>query len=190
MPFSDIDYCAAALVKIGARPISAFNEPGAEAEVARTLYPMVRDSLLAAHPWTFATRQAELVEAASAPPADFAHAFQLPADFLKALSVGQGGFGRGVVYRLAGDQLHCDADTIVLTYVAQAPETLFPASFVDALCARLAAEFCIPLTENSARAETLFAVAERSLQKARSLDSLQDTPARIDDFSLIRARFA
>jgi hypothetical protein len=56
--------------------------------------------------------------------------------------------------------------------------------------ARLAAEFCLPLTENSSRAERLARLAEDELRLARLVDSQQDTPPRVEDFSLIRARFA
>jgi hypothetical protein len=58
----------------------------------------------------------------------------------------------------------------------------------QALVARLAAEFCIPLTENSSRAEVLFRLAESELRLARLIDSQQDTPKAIEDFTLTGAR--
>jgi hypothetical protein len=66
----------------------------------------------------------------------------------------------------------------------------FPAFFVSALVARLAAEFCLPLTENSNRAERLARLADDELRLARLVDSQQSTPGKVEDFTLIEARLA
>ena len=55
---------------------------------------------------------------------------------------------------------------------------------------RLAAEFCIPLTEGSSRAMGLCRLAEAELRAARLIDSQQTTPQAFDDFTLIEARIA
>ena len=117
MALSSIALCSRALIKIGANPIAAFNEGTAEADVAANLYPSVRDALLSAHPWTFATGQVELAPLVAEPVADFTYAFQLPSDFLRGLSLGDGGRGRGLAYRIAEQRLHADASTVVLTYI-------------------------------------------------------------------------
>ena len=188
MALSAIALCSRALLKIGASTLSSFDDGTAEAEVAANLYPSVRDALLSAFPWSFATAQLKLARLAAPPAADFAHAFQLPADFLRALSAGTGGQGRGVTYRIAENRLHADAPEIVLTYIFRPAEATFPPFFDSALIARLAAEFCIPLTENTSRAELLFRLAAEELRAARLTDSQQDTPPAFQDFSLIAAR--
>jgi hypothetical protein len=190
MALSSIELCSSALVKLGADGISSFEDGSAEARVASLLYPLSRDALLSAHPWSFATRQTQLAQLTSGPTATFAYAFQLPNDYLKALSAGNGGRGRGLVYQIVNRQLHTDAHTAVLTYVFRPGEGDFPAYFNAALVARLAAEFCLPLTENSSRAERLSRLAEAELKVAKLVDSQQDTPPRVEDFSLIRARLA
>jgi len=60
MAASAVQLCARALVKLGARPIASFDEATAESEVCATLYPGIRDALVSAHPWSFATAQARL----------------------------------------------------------------------------------------------------------------------------------
>ncbi|MCU0986860.1 MAG: hypothetical protein MUC89_18315 [Acetobacteraceae bacterium] len=188
MALSALALCSRALLKIGASTISSFDEGTAEAEVAANLYPSVRDALLSAFPWSFATAQTKLPRLAASPAADYANAFQLPPDFLRALSAGTGGQGRGVVYRIAENRLHADASEVVLTYVFRPSESIFPPFFDSALIGRLAAEFCIPLTENTSRAELLFKLAEQEMRAARLTDSQQDTPPSFQDFSLITAR--
>ncbi len=84
MALTSIALCARALVKLGARSIASFDEGTAEAEIAAVLYPSVRDGLLSAHPWSFATGQATLARLAQQPVADHAFAYQLPPDFLRA----------------------------------------------------------------------------------------------------------
>lgn len=188
MATSPVALASRALLKIGANTIASFDEPTTEAEVAANLYPGLRDALLSAYPWSFATAQTALPRLAGSPSADFRHAYQLPPNFLRALSAGIEGRGKGQPYRIAESRLHADAETITLTYIFRPAEADFPPFFQSALIARLAAEFCIPLTENSSRTEMLFRLAEAEFRQARIVDSQQDTPPAIEDWSLLAAR--
>lgn len=188
MPLSNIELCSAALVKLGAEGITSFTDGTAEANVAGTLYDIVRDGLLGAHPWSFATAHAELVQRPTAPLTDFEYAFELPADFIKALSAGDDCRSRGAVYQVIGTEVHTNYEDIVFAYIKRADEAGFPAHFVSALVNRLAAEFCLPLTENASRSELLFKVADTELKLAKLVDSQQDTPPKVEDFTLIEAR--
>jgi hypothetical protein len=188
MPLSAVELSAAALLKIGAQPISSFEDGTAEAECARRRYPITRDALLSAHPWSFARAQARLAPETEAPIADHARGFPLPPDHLRTISVGAGDRGRGLAYQVQGTRVLCDADEIVLSYQRRPDEGEFPAFFVSLLVTRLAAEFCVPLTEGSSRAADLFRLAEAELRTARLVDSQQATPQRVDAFTLIEAR--
>lgn len=182
--------CARALITLGARPISSLDETGTEAEVCRRLYPGIRDGLVSAHPWHFATAQARLPRLATAPAADYAHAFQLPPDFLRALSAGEGPRGRGLTYRLTGRQLHADSPRVMLTYILRPHESDFPPFFDQLLVARLAADLCLPLTESTSRAEALARLAANEFERARRVDSQQNSPARLESFPLVEVRGA
>ena len=189
MALSAIGLCSRALLKIGATPITGFTEGTAEAEMAQALFGPVRDGLLSANAWSFATAQATLARLEEVPLADHGSAFRLPADFLRALSAGTAGRGRGLDYRITRQALHADARTVVLTYVFRPPEEEFPPFFDLALIARLAAEFCLPMTENTSRAEALNRIAEQEFRRARLIDAQQDTQTGFEDFSLIEARY-
>jgi len=188
MALTDIGLCGRALVKLGATPIGGFDDGTAEAQVAASLYGPTRDALLSAHAWSFATAQAPLPRLADGPVADYAHAFQLPADFLRALSAGPAGRGRGLGYRITGTSLHADTEAVVLTYIRCPPEPDYPPFFDLALITRLAAEFCVPLTESTSRAEALYRLAEAEFRRARLIDAQQDSQPGFEDFSLIEAR--
>lgn len=188
MALSSIEMASRAMIKIGATPIAGFEEGTAESLVASTLYPSTRDALLSAYPWSFATAQRNLVKLVGKPIADFEYAYQLPSDFLRALSAGEQQRGRGADYRIVERRLHTNANGVTLTYIFRPNESSFPAFFDQALIARLAAEFCLPITESTSRAEALNRLAEEELRRARLIDSQQDAPAKIEDFSLVGVR--
>lgn len=188
MSLDQIGLCARALIRVGAHTISSFTDGTAEADLASLMYAPVRDALLSSYPWSFATRQIALTKLATPPSADYSAAFALPTDFLRAISAGNGGRGRGLNYRITGNQLHTNADEVILTYIARVAEENIPPYFDVVLMARLSAEFCLPLTENAQRAESLSRLAENEFAKARQIDSQQDSPNRLEGFTLIDAR--
>lgn len=188
MALSAIALCSRALIRLGAAPITSFEDGTAESEIAAALFSPVCAALLSAYSWSFATGQGVLNALETPPVADYQNAFQLPADFLRALSAGAAGRGRGLNYRIARNILHTNADTVTLTYIFRPAEEEFPPYFDAVLIARLSAEFCIPVTENTGRAETLYRLADQEFQRARQIDAQQDSPVQIEDFSLIKAR--
>lgn len=188
MALSDIGLCARALVRIGALPITSFDDGSAEAEVAAILYPTVRDALLSSYPWTFASGQVALNVLSSPPLSDFEYGYALPNDYLRAVSLGAGGSSKGVPYRISRNVLHTDTQDVTLSYVFRPDESEFPPYFDQALIAKLAAEFCIPITESTSRADALFGIAEKEYARARQIDAQSETPNRLDDFTLIDVR--
>ncbi len=188
MALSDIGLCSRALIKIGAAPITSFSDGTAESEIAGTMFAHIRDALLSAYAWSFASGQIALDQLSTTPVADYEYAYALPNDFLRAMSAGSGSRGRGLNYRISGNALHTNAPDVVLTYIFRPDEESFPPYFDQALIARLAAEFTIPVTENTSRSETMLTIAEREYQRARQIDAQQDTPNKIEDFTLVKVR--
>lgn len=188
MALNDIGLCSRALIRLGANPITSFEDGTAESEIAGALFDPVCDSLLSSYPWTFATGQLALTKLETPPLADYQNAFQLPTDYLRAVSAGGGGRGRGMNYRIARGALHTNHEEVNLTYIFKPEEEEFPPFFDMALIARLAAEFCIPVTESTSRAQALYTLATQELARARQIDAQQDSPNRIEDFTLIDVR--
>lgn len=188
MALNDVALCSRALIRLGAAPITSFADGTAESEIAGALYGPTRDALLSAYGWSFATGQVSLTELAGSPLADYQNAFQLPNDFLRAISAGQGGRGRGLNYRIAQGALHTDAEEVILTYIFRPEEESFPPYFDMVMIARLAAEFCIPVTENTSRADALYRLSDIEFARARQIDAQQDSPNRLESFSLIDVR--
>ncbi len=188
MALTDIALCSRALIRLGAQPITSFDDGSTEAEICGALYPQSRDALLSAYGWNFATGQVDLTELSEDPISGFTKTYALPNDFLRALGAGSGILNSGVDYRIMRGRLYTNADTITLTYIFQVNESEFPPFFDSVLIARLAAEFCIPLTENTSRFETLMRLADSEFSRARQLDAQQDRPQKIRHFPLTDVR--
>jgi hypothetical protein len=182
MPLSPVGLCNRALLKIGAQPIQSFYDDRVEADIALSFFEPTRDALLSAYPWRFAVAQTTLPQLNITPLADYSYAFQLPDDCLRVLSLG------GIAYRRVGNTLQTNASTAIIDYIFRPEDELAPAYFEQALMARLAAEFCLPLTENTSRANLLYELADNEFERSKRIDAQQDTPRALDDFSLINAR--
>jgi hypothetical protein len=188
MALSAIALCSRALLKIGAYPIASFDDERIEAEIALALYQPTRDALLSAYPWRFATTQISLEQHNDDPVADFLYAYALPDDFLRALSAGANGNSNGLTFRISKNTLQTDSDSVILNYIFRPDEDSTPPFFEHVLMAQLAAEFCLPITENTSRADTLYKLANMAFDQAKRLDAYQDTPKALLDFNLIDAR--
>lgn len=191
MALNDIALCARALIRLGAAPITSFDDGTAESEIAGALYAPTRDSLLSAYLWSFASGQVALTKLASDPIADYQFSYALPNDFLRAISLGSGTSGRGLRYRISRGVIHCNVDDdepVILSYIFRPDESEMPPFFDMALISRLSAEFCIPVTENTSRATQLYNLARQEYERARQIDAQQDTPNKLENFTLIDVR--
>ena len=188
MTLTDVEICSIALVKIGANAISSFDDETVEADVGRHLYEVTLRALIAAHPWHFSLFETALQQVDEPSQAGYSHVFALPTDVLRVISAGASSRSRGLDFRVAGDRLYANSTEVVLNHQRRPATEIFPAFFVQVLVAKLAAELCLPLTEGTSRAEALQRLAAAELKIARLIDSQQDTPRAVEDFTLIAAR--
>ncbi|SNB66981.1 hypothetical protein SAMN07250955_105229 [Arboricoccus pini] len=91
---TEADLCSAALVKLGAAPITSLNDSTTESLIASRLYPVARDALLSCHPWDFTIAEAQLTQDPSV-SVENGYAFVLPTDLLRTISAGPGTLSRG-----------------------------------------------------------------------------------------------
>ena len=183
-----ITLCSKALIKIGAKSITSFEEDTAEAEVANQLYEPTLQNLLASYPWRFALTQKTLAQLTEKPISDYQYAYQLPNDCVRVLSAGQNVKSSGLNYKIVGQKLYTNSEAVVLNYIRRPEENTFPAFFTDALIGKLAAEFCLPLTESTTRTDYVKKMSESSISTARLVDAQQNINSTFQDFSLIEVR--
>ncbi|MFI3241497.1 MAG: hypothetical protein R3Y43_02905 [Alphaproteobacteria bacterium] len=188
MAYTDIDICSNALIRIGGSSISSFEESTAEAEVAKNLYSIIKNSLISSYPWNFALRQQKLNKLEEAPIADFQYAYFLPTDCLRVISAGYDNRTRGLSYVISENKLYSNVNDIVIQYVASVEEESMPSFFVEMLIGKLASDFCLSLTESTSRAEFLLKRFEDDFKRAKLIDAQQSTTKTFEDFSLIDVR--
>lgn len=86
---SEVDICNLALAHLGDEAgVAAIVPPDGTVQAAHCgrFYPMVRDLLIEAHPWTFAIKRAVVSEVTNPSPDDWAYAYTLPSGCLRPLS--------------------------------------------------------------------------------------------------------
>lgn len=187
--FSAIDYTNRALLLIGASPINSFDDGSTESEVAKVIYPQVRDSLLGMFNWTFAETREQLARELVPATEDYAYSYVLPSDFIRAIGLDDDAGFAVDSYRIVGRHVAVDSTKAYLTYTKRVSEQWFPAYFGSVLVYMLAAEFCVPITEDLARAQALNNEFRRNYAAARNADSQQDTPRVVRDDTLTSVRY-
>lgn len=181
---SETDIVNGALRLIGGSRVTSLTDGTKNANVASDLYDELRDDLLRSHPWNFATRRKKLAQSSTAPPFEFDHAYPLPDDWLRTISVHQNEAGAGtVLYRVeqvAGQvAIVASADDIWLRYVAKVTDpNMMPADFRRALQLALARDMAVPVAASNTLQDSLAKQAERILARARSSDGLGAFPER------------
>lgn len=168
-----IDLCSMALLKLGEKPIQSWTDDCASAQLARTLFEPVVDSLITMHPWRFATRTFDLL-----PDAD--GDFIIPGDVLRILHCDG---------HVVGNKILSPAKQLRVIALARTPVELFPSYFISLAATKLAIEFCIPLTCDQTIMRMLIALYDSEFQSAKFIDSTTSVSQDIDNFSLINARF-
>ena len=79
---SALTVCSDALLLLGAKPISSFNEGTDAANVCDRIYPTLRDSTMQAYPWSFTFKKVQLARTINTPVNQYRYEYQLPSDRL------------------------------------------------------------------------------------------------------------
>lgn len=156
--YTDVSICNLALDTIGESNIETLEDEGDVAAACSRIYPAVRDMLIVSHDWKFARRKKNLsVSGDETPINEWARAFMLPPDMLAGpfAVFGDGSPSPTFDYEIYGNYLYADYQTVIIDDKWAPPVENWPAHFRQ-LCAKaVAAELCIPLTDNTERASEL-----------------------------------
>ena len=185
-----VGICNSALAKIGAARIVSLTEGSKNANACAEQFDKLRDDLLRGHSWNFAIRRAKLAEVAEPPAFGFARAFQLPADWLRTVSLHADPAARdGVRYRIEGQRLLSDAAEAYLRYVARIEDpNLMPPDFRETLAALLARDLAVPLAQSANLQQVLDDQYRRRLRRARSVDAVEDFPEALPEGRWVTVR--
>ncbi len=196
-----ITICSDALIMLGAKAITSFNDGTDESSVCDRLYPDIRDSTLVMYPWTFNTKKIQLAQLLTPPGSVWKYAYQLPGDKLAnpravydTAAVGAHPYKD---WEIQGDQLLTNLPAVFIDYQYSAGEFAWPQYFVQLMKYMMSWHLALPITEQSDRAQywqgvAVGAPAENGrggyMRQAMNIDG-QHNPVRvIEDYSLVAVR--
>jgi hypothetical protein len=196
-----ITICSDALIMLGAKAITSFNDGTDESSVCDRLYPDIRDSTLVMYPWTFNTKKIQLAQLLTPPGSVWKYAYQLPGDKLAnpraVYDTAAVGASPNKDWEIQGDQLLTNLPAVFINYQYSAGEFAWPQYFVQLMKYMMSWHLALPITEQSDRAQywqgvAVGAPAENGrggyMRQAMNIDG-QHNPVRvIEDYSLVAVR--
>ena len=182
MAVTQIKICNLALAKIGAARISDITQDTKSAILLNSIYELIRDQVLRAHPWNFATKRATISPNASTPDFEYDYTYDLPNDCLKVLDT----YPDNIEHVIEGRTILTNEETLDLKYIYQnTDESLWDSCFANAFAARLAQELAYSMTQSSTLVEQMKADYKNSLAEARAMDGTEGTlkGLEVDDWT-------
>ena len=196
---SDVQIANRALTKLGARRILSLNDDVKEARAINSMFELVRDSELRAHPWNFAMTRASLAALVATPAWGFAYQFQLPADCLRVLQVNEEYYVANltdyrtrldVPFQIEGGKVLTDVVApLKIRYVARIEDTqAWDTCFVEAFASKLAYETCEEITQSNTKKQEIAADYAMMIKQAKRMDAIENPPDPFADDSWLLSR--
>lgn len=197
-----VSICSDALMMLGAKPITSFNDGTDRASVCDRLYPDVRDSTLSMYRWSFSMKKIGLAQLVTAPVSFWQYAYQLPGDRLstpiRVFHLSNPGSPIQKDWEIQGDQLLTNLTSIFIDYQFQTPEYAMPQYFVQLLKYQMAWHLAEPVTEQADKSALWRRVALGDpaengrggyFRQACQMDAQGNPNQIIEDYSLIAVRY-
>lgn len=171
---------------LGAQTITSLSDTSDKAVLCLNLYPQIRDSVLRSHPWNCCIKRVQIAANATAPLFDYAYSYNLPADWLRTIAVGE--YGQETDYRCEGRLILSDESPLKMRYIALTDETTWHSGLVEAVTMALAEALAYPITQSASMQQAMAQKAKVSMKRARAEDGQEDPPETLGDFRLLAAR--
>jgi hypothetical protein len=196
-----VSICSDALLLIGAKAISSFNDGTDASSVCDRLYPDIRDSTLVMYPWSFGMKKVQLAQLITTPTSFWRYEYQLPGDKLANPRLVYNSAAQSSPiqkdWEIQGDKLLTNLTSVFIDYQFSVPEFAMPQYFVQLLKYMVAWHIAETVTEQQDKATKWQRVATGDISEngrggffrtAAQIDG-QNNPVRvIEDYSLIAVR--
>ena len=199
---TDIRVCSDALLMIGQKAISSFNEGTDQSNICDRIYPGIKKSTLQSFPWSFTFKKVQLAQTTNTPVNEYKYEYQLPSDRLGTIrrafnstAVGARTFSQ---WTIQGDKLLTNEETVVIDYQYLPTESEMPSYFIQLLKYMMCWHLATPMTDQEAKAQYWQAVAVGSpgennrggyFRTAMVIDGQGNTTQAFEDFSLVAVRY-
>lgn len=184
---SAVSICSSALIKLGNEPITSLNDDNKPARLCSARYAPLRNAVLEAHDWGFATKTVELAPLVGVTiDFDWAYAYEPPADLLKMLRL-EDYFDD---YEIFNQILYADRNPLKIKYIwLNKNEASYSYSFAECVAWRMAADLAYALTNSTTISDSMAKGYEMELKVARYNDAHRKTPQPLISEDFIRSRF-
>lgn len=154
---TDIKICNKAMIRLGVKPFTAFDDGSDPGGVCGETYPELLDAILGMTDWRFATGKRQLNRLTATPNSQYKYAFQFPSDAIQgpskvftSASVGAPAFKDWEIFE---DKLYTNVEQIFINYRFRPSESKFRPYFTELIVLALAAATAPSLTDKSSLAE-------------------------------------
>jgi hypothetical protein len=198
---SALSICSDALLMLGAKAISSFNEGTNAANVCDRLYPDIKNQALLNYPWSFVYKKIQLSQLITTPTTEYKYEYQLPGDRIgppRMVFVTNAVGARPIKsYRIFQDKLLSNETTIYVDYPYAVLEYEMPVYFVQLLKYLMAWHLSLPITDQIDKTQywqqiAIGAASENGrggyMRTATTIDAQGQPIPVIEDFSLIDVR--
>ena len=172
---TQVQLCNVALAHLGEAPIASLADSTVAGRACALHYDPTRTEVIRSHRWNFATQRAALVESLPAPAFGWAHAFDLPANCLRALEINDNEIGDVIseTWAIEGRHLLTNADSVNLVYIKDIGDVaLTDPLFAAAFGLKLAAVLSETIRGSTGKtAELLQLYDARTAPLARRIDA-------------------
>lgn len=181
---SSVSICSNALIRLGDKPISSFEDGTDAANACANLYPEVRDALLRAHTWDCAKKRVLLAPLTEPPLFDYAYQYQLPPDWMRTIQIGQRGCS--LDYMIESQRILTDATSLPLVYVFKnTVESTWDGLLIDVMTAAMTSVLAYPITQSASEEQVKEAKFQTTFKQAKAVNG-QDGPGEtLGDFPLL-----
>ena len=192
---SKIDICNLALGHLGNYgSIADIDNPALDKEVIFALwYDITRENLLKAMMPNFALSRRLVSELVTEIAFGYEHAFEYPSDCLKVLGLGNVDQRAEYKYSIEGNKVYTDdewSDGMQLRFIKNITDVgMMSAEFKMALSLQLAANVCLPITQDVNKKKALEAQAVLKNMEASSLNAQENRPIRISKSKFMASRY-
>lgn len=184
---SVVDIANRALDKLGHGAITSFTDGSKAANLLDRTWSIVRNQVLRDHPWNFAVKRAILAPLSDSPSWGFTYQHQLPSDYLRLIEIRDLRAGE---YQLEDGKILADSDSLYIRYIYEVTDpNLYDALFIDSLATKVAFELSEALTQSNAKKNLLGEEYTLSIQRAKSIDAVENPPTVFQEDSWLEVRF-
>ena len=175
-----VGICNRALSYLKAQPITSLTDGTESARIVSRVYDYLRDELLRAHPWNFATKRAALARLSTTPAWGYDYQFALPTDCLRVLAAVGSDETEISDFKIESRNLLTNEEAVYLLYVYRVTDPAqYDALFSAALSYRIISEIAYELTSSTAAAEASEKMFDRRISEARGVDAREGTPETV-----------